>query len=1163
MAITKITTDALDASVATTILDSPAITGNLTTNALIDGRNIDTDGTKLDTIESSATADQTDAEIRTAVEAATDSNVFTDADHTKLNAVEASADVTDTTNVVAALSAGTGVAISGAGVVSVTAVALTTVQTAANQSAQLALTAQEGDIVVRSDENKTYCHNGGSAGAMSDYTLLATPTDAVLSVNSQTGAVSADHIATAVEAATDSNTFTDADHTKLNAIEASADVTDATNVTAAGALMTTGGTVNGLTKFDQYGSSAGHGRIEFGNSGEPYIQGIDTGNGGSGAYLKFGINTTDVIYIKNDFNVGIGTTNPGVELDIKRRANGTPLRIGSDQGEGRAIVFADVHSSPTKYNWIAGAQTTINNGFEITPSTAVGGYTFSNPAITVLHTGEVGIGVTDPDTQLEVNIGAGADGNGIHITSTATGNDPTLRISRNGGADDYKLTVRGGAGTGYLSISNGTSLTTGINLTSSNTVVVGTTASGGPAKMTVWSASATGTQAALRLNNPGGFDAQHSGPSIEFAQDRSTTENYKMASIQSKQTFAGSSTSGGLGFSVRNSNSFSEVMTLDSLGRLGIGTTAPPTKLANTSTRIANADGLTVSTSGLNWALDAQGYVAALSNLATSDNHIGGLLVEIGATGSTNKILDLESGGVNRVRVLGSGNVGIGTTTPDKLLEVQGTDVLARFTGTDANPPHLEFKNSTGMQATIGLNTTHDFIIDTAGEDVYIGANALTAGSAGLFIKADGKVGIGTTSPSNLLSFKGPGNNWSTSPAMKLWDSQYNVGWYVGTANNDVAGDYYIRSVTSESAYPAVANQQFTIKQDGKVGIGTITPASLLDVGGGLVADPTIRIDSAAGGDPTLIFDTGAANRTGLIRFLDQGNTGGGFIKYEHNGDKLDIGSGSANSVMLSVRDGNIGFYGPTWGTWAETVVTRDGGSQSVRFVQDHTGLWIVVGRFASNAQSSVKTTWSSVRGLSTSTAQDATTEFSADWGGSYATECRFMGATDFTDYYNTRTIDFVHVIPNGVQWKHFMANGTSASTSDTTTMNGTVTGAAGGAKYGWTCAGAYDGFGRWNNPNYKYHKISDTGAALTHYTDAFAAPRSGAFYWNAQQDAKITVNGTGLDYSGQDVTETSGFGNDDSINGFFDEWPTAISNMGANAQQDHSSAVWVLIKMR
>ena len=42
-------------------------------------------------MEASATADQTASEIRTLVEAATDSNVFTDADHTKLNGIEASA----------------------------------------------------------------------------------------------------------------------------------------------------------------------------------------------------------------------------------------------------------------------------------------------------------------------------------------------------------------------------------------------------------------------------------------------------------------------------------------------------------------------------------------------------------------------------------------------------------------------------------------------------------------------------------------------------------------------------------------------------------------------------------------------------------------------------------------------------------------------------------------------------------------------------------------------------------------------------------------------------------------------------------------------------------------------------------------------------------------
>ena len=88
----------------------------------------DADHSKLNAIEASATADQTDAEIRAAVEAATDSNVFTDADHTKLNGIEAAATADQT----------------------------------------------------------------------------------------------ADEIRAAVEAATDSNVFTDADHTKLNGIEAAA-----------------------------------------------------------------------------------------------------------------------------------------------------------------------------------------------------------------------------------------------------------------------------------------------------------------------------------------------------------------------------------------------------------------------------------------------------------------------------------------------------------------------------------------------------------------------------------------------------------------------------------------------------------------------------------------------------------------------------------------------------------------------------------------------------------------------------------------------------------------------------------------------------------------------------------------------------------------------------
>ena len=85
-------------------LSGGQMSGNITMagSQTVDGRDLSADGTKLDGIEASATADQSNAEIRAAVEAASDSNVFTDADHSKLNAIEASADVTDATNVTAA-----------------------------------------------------------------------------------------------------------------------------------------------------------------------------------------------------------------------------------------------------------------------------------------------------------------------------------------------------------------------------------------------------------------------------------------------------------------------------------------------------------------------------------------------------------------------------------------------------------------------------------------------------------------------------------------------------------------------------------------------------------------------------------------------------------------------------------------------------------------------------------------------------------------------------------------------------------------------------------------------------------------------------------------------------------------------------------------------------
>ena len=106
-AIREVMADLADVNDGTVALTSPSataldVTNNITVGGTVDGRDVATDGTKLDGIEASATADQTASEIKTAYESNSDTNEFSDAEQTKLAGIEAAADVTDTTNVTAA-----------------------------------------------------------------------------------------------------------------------------------------------------------------------------------------------------------------------------------------------------------------------------------------------------------------------------------------------------------------------------------------------------------------------------------------------------------------------------------------------------------------------------------------------------------------------------------------------------------------------------------------------------------------------------------------------------------------------------------------------------------------------------------------------------------------------------------------------------------------------------------------------------------------------------------------------------------------------------------------------------------------------------------------------------------------------------------------------------
>ena len=69
------------------------------------------------------------------------------------------------------------------------AIAIVDIYPVVNETEQLALTVQKWDMAIRSDENKSYVHNWWVAWDMTDWTLLKTPTDQVISVNGKTWVV--------------------------------------------------------------------------------------------------------------------------------------------------------------------------------------------------------------------------------------------------------------------------------------------------------------------------------------------------------------------------------------------------------------------------------------------------------------------------------------------------------------------------------------------------------------------------------------------------------------------------------------------------------------------------------------------------------------------------------------------------------------------------------------------------------------------------------------------------------------------------------------------------------------------------------------------------------------------------------------------------------------
>jgi hypothetical protein len=244
--------------------------------------------------------------------------------------------------------------------------------------------------------------------------------------------------------------------------------------------------------------------------------------------------------------------------------------------------------------------------------------------------------------------------------------------------------------------------------------------------------------------------------------------------------------------------SSTERMRITSSGNVGIGTTSPLSKL-----EVVNSAGSQLLI----------GYNAAADNYYDAANHF----------------FRSASGASNRVFISGiSGNVGIGTTSPTVLLQLNTADTVNNI-----------FRITNGTQIlNFGVNNSSggSFIFESAAQALRFG----TSDTERMRITSGGNVGIGTSSPSFKLDVQ---NN--TQAVTRILDTSTNSSLILqaGTGSAMKVTAYNYNTSTAIPLYIQVDGAN-TIMQSGggNVLIGTTT-----DNGAKLNVNGTIRSNDTNG----------------------------------------------------------------------------------------------------------------------------------------------------------------------------------------------------------------------------------------------------------------------------------------------------------------------------
>ena len=501
------------------------VTGNITVTGTVDGRDVATDGTKLDGVEAGATADQTDAEIKTAYENNANTNAFTDAEQTKLSGIETGAEV----NTVDSVNTQTGAVVLDADDISDTST--TNKFTTAGDISKLA---------------------GIEAGATADQTAA--------------------EIRALVESATDSNVFTNADHTKLNDIEtgATADQTkadiDALNVDAdtldgqhgsyytgyvdtavANLVDSAPGTLDTLNELAAaLGDDPNFATTTANNIASKVSKSGDSMTGN----LSFGDNDKAIFGAGSDLQIYHDGTNSYIsdQGTGNLKILGTSMNIQSAAGENYIEAVNNAHVK-LFYN-AAEKLATTSTGIDVTGTvtadglTVDGGAVISNSNFDTLYLRRPSTASATFIMENSNNNGGSlqADDNGLRLyTRTASSFDERLRLASNGDISFYEDT-----GTTPKFFWDASAESLGIGTTSPS------------APLTI---GYSGAEAQIQINNSGGSRMVYLGA---FSGNEGILRLFNSSNVETVRIPA-ESTAG--------------VHTYFNAGNVGIGTTSPAAKL--------------------------------------------------------------------------------------------------------------------------------------------------------------------------------------------------------------------------------------------------------------------------------------------------------------------------------------------------------------------------------------------------------------------------------------------------------------------------------------------------------------------------------------------------------------------------------------------------------